>query len=440
MPGGSLAARRITESVEKSDDAFGNRIVQNTEVEADLAGHYPYSPERWHLYVNGARQFPQYGDVPELTDAPDVHRLIPQNEGDVVTLRTTEVFRYIVGYVLEWSCAFQTNQPLQDGDAVAVGYGNPDFENSADDTPGPNADGWFYLWDSILEPGTVRLAQYRDGTEQDSRVVSTTRAIEEWKRYEGRTNWYAVGRTRFSETYTKEDDNKKGPRQFNEQLGRTAVQRTRGPLKGNQRLRYSIKAGSGAGSIELEAGSAAMKTLGAGDTIVREKTHEFAATPSATGAWEPIHAMRIAPGQNIVNIQIKNTDIVAFDDGEDVTATIQLFDASNVADSNGDPLTNADFSTPPAHSEKNSALEVSNAVAQVADETGVLQPSMQSPGGYQVGYSSWYTVGTGTKTQRSSGGRTRKRQLPDGDIGVVLINATATTADVVGEIITEQDW
>jgi len=438
--GGSLGTGRITDAITRGDDAFGNRVVQNTSVASDLAGHYQYSPERWHLYVNGTRVFPQYGSVPELIDAPDVHRLIPQSAGDVVTLQSTETFRYIVGFVLEWSAAFQTNQPLQAGDAVAVGYGDPDFENSGDDTPGPNADGWFFKWDSRLDPNEVRICQYRDGTEQDSRTVDTRRALEEWVRYEGRTNWYAVGRTKYRETVVEADDNPEGPSQTNETLGRTGVEAIRGPLRGNQRLRYSIRAGDGAGSLELEAGSIALKNLGDVDTIVREKTHEFSVSPTVAEAWEPLHAMRIDPDQNLVNVQIKNTDIVSFDNSEDIKATIQTFDASNVRDADGNLLDDTDFSTPPEHNDTNSALETTDAVEQVADATGTLQTSMANPGGYQIGYSSWYTTGTGTNTQRSSGGRTRKRQLPDGDIAVVMAYASSTTPTVVGEIITEQDW
>jgi len=40
-------------------DAFGNEISNRTNV-LDLAAHYPYSPERWRLFSNGSRIFPEY--------------------------------------------------------------------------------------------------------------------------------------------------------------------------------------------------------------------------------------------------------------------------------------------------------------------------------------------------------------------------------------------
>ena len=121
-----------------STDAFGNQTRLNYQNIGDLAGHYPYSPERFRVYVNGTRQQIQYdGEPPEFTDEIDVHSLTPQNAGDTVTLETTEIFRYAVGYVLEWSFAMQTTGQLQSGDAVIVGYGDADLANSTDDSPGP---------------------------------------------------------------------------------------------------------------------------------------------------------------------------------------------------------------------------------------------------------------------------------------------------------------
>jgi len=49
-------------------DAFGNDISNRTNV-LDLAAHYPYSPERWRLFVGGTRQFPEYGSVTQYNHA-----------------------------------------------------------------------------------------------------------------------------------------------------------------------------------------------------------------------------------------------------------------------------------------------------------------------------------------------------------------------------------
>lgn len=59
-------------------DAFGNSLTQNTQVKADLPGHYPYSPERWRVLVDGQRQLIQYGSIAQYEHVDDVHRLTPQ--------------------------------------------------------------------------------------------------------------------------------------------------------------------------------------------------------------------------------------------------------------------------------------------------------------------------------------------------------------------------
>lgn len=445
MPGGSFGTHRITESIAHSDDAFGNRVVQNTINNADIAGHYPYSPERWRVDVNGERQLIQYGSVAEYEDAVDVHRLQPQTSGDVVTMRTPELYRYVVGFVLEWSGAFQTNQPLGDGDVVVFGYGDPDLENATSDEPGPGADGWFFYWNSSHGEGEVTVAQYRDGVEQDAKTVQAEKPLSTFARYEGRTNWYAVGRTKFVQTWTNngtqlnglgEDRRDTGP----EDAGvSTSKDNGRSALVGNHAMTASVKAGSGAGSLVLELGSVGLKTLGDVSPIVRQKTHTWSGAPSATGAWTPVHAFRIDPGRELVNTQLTNTDIVAYEGSGDVLASIHSFDPSLVLDSNGDPLTDANYSTPESHNATNSVLEVTSDVAQVPDVNGTPQTSMANPGGYQIGYASWYASGSGSKTAVSSGSATRKRALPPGDVGVVLVNADES-AEVVGESISEQDW
>lgn len=429
----SFGLRDLIEAVTKSDDAFGNRIVQNTINEADIAGHYPYSPERWRVFVNDDRQLLQYNSVPEYTDATDVHRLMPQASGDVVKMRTTERYRYVVGYVLEWSGALETNQPLQSGDAVAFGYGDADFENSTDDTPGPNADGWFFYWTSDHAAGEVTIAQYRAGVAQDEKVVQAEKALDTFARYEGRTNWYSVGRTRFAQTYTYRGT------QTNEDLGRTSKDNGRSALIGNHPLMASVKAGDGAGSLEIQLGSVGLKTLGGVSPITRQKTHTWSADVSTTGTWVPIHAMRVDPDRQLVNLQLTNTDIVSYSGSGNVQITAQLFDPSNVLDADGNELADADFSAPGSQSPTNSVLEVSDAVDQVPDDTGTVATSVTNPGGYQVGYGSWYESGSGSKTAVSSGSATRKREVDSNDIAVLLAKTT-DGGTIAGESITEQDW
>lgn len=418
--------------VEEWTDAFG-KLVADTTNEADIAGHYPFSPERLRLFVNGTPQLLQYGTSAAYTSLPDSHQLTPQSAGDVVTMETAEKYRYVVQYVTEWSAALSVSQSLQSGDAVTFGYGNADLENSSDDFPGPAADGWFWHWHSGLDGTDVRLAEYRDGEARDEVIASLEKGPTIWKRLSTETNWYNVGNSVFTETFSDEGD------QTNQIVGQTSVDNDKGPQSPNQAVQLSIKAESGVGGLSAELGSVGVRTLGDVSAITREKTNEFTATISTTGTWVPVLAMRVDPDRPTVNTQIKNTDIVEFSGSGDVRLMPIAVAPSKAADTNGNALTDSDFSTPEEQSPMNSVLEVSSAVAQFPDSTGAVVTSATNPGGYQLGFASSHSSGSGSKTQTASGGTTRKRQLTDRDICVVLAKADVT-GDVTSEIITEQDW
>jgi hypothetical protein len=51
------------EGIDDWEDAFGNQLTRNTRVNADLAAHYNYSPERYRFYRNGTRVLLQYEDI-----------------------------------------------------------------------------------------------------------------------------------------------------------------------------------------------------------------------------------------------------------------------------------------------------------------------------------------------------------------------------------------
>jgi hypothetical protein len=54
------------------EDSFGKLIADNTRDVIDIGSHYPYSPERWRLLVDGTRQFPEYGSVAESGSTGDI--------------------------------------------------------------------------------------------------------------------------------------------------------------------------------------------------------------------------------------------------------------------------------------------------------------------------------------------------------------------------------
>ena len=433
--------RRLMEFMDDTRDAFDRDISLGTTNEADLAGHYPYSPERYRVFVNGNRQFIQYdGEPTDYEDIVDGHLLKPQTSGDVVTFQTAERYRYVVQYVIEWSFATQLNQELQAGDVYACGYGNPDLENSPDDTPGPDADGWFVYQNSSHDSKEATLAEYRSGTEVDATTVQFRKLFQTFGRLAGETNWYNVGNTRLVETTTGDYDGKESI-QRNERVGRVSVDDGKGPELANKTITFSLKADTGAGSLQAEVGSIGLRTLGRVTGILRTKTFDFElAYEVTTTEFEPLLAIRVDPDRFQVNAQFNILEPLEFDGNDDLVLIAQIFDKQNVADANGDSLVAADYTTPVELSATNSVIEISNAVDQVPDSTGTLQTSMPNPGGYQVAYGSLTSAGSGGSAQRvSSRARTQKRALPNGDVAVIMARSPST-GTVSGDLQFEQDW
>ena len=419
-----------------SRDQFGKQVRLNVQNLADIASHYPYSPERFRVFVDGSRQFIEYdGEPAQYADNPDSHALKPQSDGEVVTLETAEVYRYAVQYVIEWSVACQTNQALQAGDVVTVGYGDADLANSSDDTPGPSADGWFFIWDSDLATNEVRIAQYRDGTEQDASVVTTSNAITDWTRYASETNWYSVGAAQFRETYTG------GGQQFNDRIGGTSVDGEKGPLTGNQPIQVSVKVGSaGAGSLEAEVGSLGVRYYGDIEPIFRRKTSRVLGTSvGSSNTFEPIYAIRTNATQASINTQLTDIDVAEFSGSGDVQVVAFAVDPSNALDANGNPLGDGNYTTPVEQSESGSVIEESRDIAQIPNSTGSTVTSTKNPGGYQEGYGSLFTSGTGSKAPVTQAGQQAKRAISERDVIVFAANATAT-GDINFEYTTEQQW
>jgi hypothetical protein len=393
------------------------------------------------VFVDGTRQQIQYDGTPtQFTDNQDSFSLLPQTTGEVVTLKTAEQFRYVVQYVTEWSFAFQTNQDLQTGDVWAIGFGNPDLENSTDDTPGPNADGWFVYQNSTHGSKTAVLVEYRDGTEKDAQEIDLTKLPDVWGRLAGRTNWYNVGETNIKESYV--ENNTEGTQQVNDVLGTVGETDGKGPIEGNHALHASVKAGNGAGGVELEVGSIGIRTLGDVTNILRTKTIDFSLDYSGTtGEYEPLFAVRVDPDRDNVNAQFNFLEALEHSASDDVTLIANVFDSGNVLDGVGDALTDADFSSPEELNPTNSVIETSTAVEQVPDQTGTAQTSMPDPGGYQVAFGVLTASGSGGagSTRSSSTSREQKRIIPNGDVAVVMARSPST-GTITADLQFEQDW
>jgi hypothetical protein len=418
-----------------SQDAFDNFVSDRTNV-LDLASHYPYSPERWRLFVDGSRVFPEYADpvvngLPQYTHgrmdgangAPkDVHTISP-NAGETVVLETAERPRYVVQFELTATMAAQLNQEPVGDDRLRMGL----YDGS---------DGWYFEQTATHATDECDLVSLRTGSEiyrdgpLDARVASTAFA-----RLALTTGWYNITRQEWERSYSENGRQRNiligGPGQSSDDA--------RGPETGNLPIRLEITADSGTSDLELLAGSAAQVNLGTTVPISREKTAEFTANIGTTDTWVPLYAIRVDPNRQIVNTQLVDTDVVEFSADADVRVMPIAASPSNVADGTGSALTDGDFSTPAEHTAANSVVEATSAVGEFPDSTGAVVTSAGAPGGYQLGFASAHTSGTGSKTQVESGAGTQKRGIRRDDYCVFLGYADAT-GDVSVEYITEQDW
>ena len=400
-------------------DAFGNDITARTNV-LDVASHYPYNPERLRLFVDGARAFPEYNSVSQYTHTGDVHELAPA-AGETVTLESSERPRYVVQYELATTWAFRANQSLSAGDSIRIGlYDGTDgwYVEHAGDQPDAVAD-------VVMERGGSEVYREPD--------VSIQRPVTTFARLKLQTGWYDITRQRWERSYTNNGD------QENTLIGKFSADGSKGPETGNLPAHFSVTASGTTSGLVLEAGSFAQVNLGTTTPQTRTKTAEFETTISTTGSWVPVHAFRVDPDRQIVNVQLSNTDVVEFSGSGDVRVMPVACSVDNLADGGGNTLADSDFGTPPEHSATNSVIESTDAVAEFPDATGTVGTSASNPGGYQLGFGSWHSTGTGSKRTTQSGSATRKRGLPRDDVCVFLANAD-TTGDVTVEYITEQDW
>lgn len=415
------------------EDSFGDLVADGTTIRADVAGHYPFSAERHRFFENGNRIFVQYGEGASIyQDTTDGHVLSP-GQDDVLTLRSAEKYRYVVGYDMIASFSYGTNRALETGDVIVVGYGNPDLENDF-----ASADGWFFVWDDSIQSDEVKIVEYRDGTQVAGQTVPVEKGIETWKRMAIRFNWYNVGASQFTETYTENGF------QTNDIVGRLSVDNGKGPLSGNQNIFFSVKRGAASSALEFEVGSFGVKILGSAAPIVRTKISEHSFTFSATDEWVPMLAFRLDPTKPNVTSSIIEVRIMEWDGTDDLRMLGKSHGAEKVLDAGGNVLDATDYEVPVEQSTFGSAIQVSENVAQAPDQTGTPQTAItdasgDKPGGYQVGYATSRATGSGSNTIVRTSSRVIKRQINPGDVVVIWGNAD-NTESVQYEIVVEQDW
>lgn len=407
-------------------DVFNKLIADNTRNKLDLGSHYPYSPERWRIFVDGSRVFPEYGSVSQYNHNKDLHDLTPAANEEVV-FESAERLTYVVQFELVATFAFQKNQSLQSGDRIRVGL----FDGS---------DGWILEQNDTHADNEAKLAMFRDGSEQTSATedpIKLKKATDKFVRYALYTGWYRLTRQLWEQSFPQKRVQK------NEEIGRAAApDGTDGPKTGNLPVHYSVKAGSGTSNLKMSAGSSGAVVLGDARELSRLKSTANTRSISQVGDWEPVLAVRADPDRKIVNTLINEVEILEFSGSGDVQLTLQAHDPSKVADSNGNGLGDGDFSTPELHSSQNSVIQESTNVAQAANSSGTVSSTASDPGGFQIGYASLYSSGNGAKTVQSANPSDQKRPLYGRDIAVfwARIKSGGGTGDITFEWGVQQDW
>lgn len=420
-----------------SGDVFGKKIADSTRNNADIAGHYPYSQERWRFfetdvteanrifleYNEDARyQHQAFGTGVSNGGSGDVHTISP-NAGDTLYFKTAERFLYIVGYESRATCAFNINQQLQEGDELIIGpssvFGGTGIR-----------DGYVFRFNSELGPKQVEFVLFRGGEEQNKKTMQLSTPITEFQRTEWRYAWYNIMGALGTQSYEFK----------NVQLGSIKSNPDqRGPEIGNFNIICKITAGANTDNLQLYFGSAAWQTWGQTDTLTRNKVFPYTVSYGGSGDWEPVLTIRKEPQRNHIKAQFDQLQVNSFDGNDDFFVAAMVMSLQNVRDTGGNLLDDTDFSYPPILSRSNSMLEVTENADQIPDSNGDLQTSTTDPGGYQVGYAALYE-GQGSETPASNP-RTVKRSINNGDYIVILGKTTGDTpGDAQIEIVTDQSW
>lgn len=426
------------------EDNFGHLVTNPLTEILDVPGHHEFAPYRKRVFKDGNRVFLQYGTDGVFSDTDAGTSMVPGSD-QTLTLQSAKRILYPVGYDIIATHAFAINQAPQSGDVVAGGFGDPDVDNfdpSTESYSGSNADGYFWYLTSNTGIQSMILAVVRDGSILDSVTVSLNKDATVWGRFEQWLNWYDVGPCRFYETFTDVANDRQNP-QKNELLSSVANDDGKGPLNGSKRIRFQIHQASGNSGLELEVGSMSGQVPGRFDHNFAEKGFHLDVTPTNTtdGQWEPVAAIQVDPNKPLVQTRIDRAEIVqTASDTTDAEVIVMAVDPSSTN------FVDSDFSYPPELSRGNDATRTSTNAA-AGDETGPdadgsgtdstgpdTVTSMSDPGGYQLAIHEINQVKNQGATQASSG---TDRVLNDGDIGLVMVDTSASENHEISFTISE---
>ena len=416
----SKPIKELNNLFQDSSDAFDRVKTQGVKNDLDIASQYKFSPERLRLFLNDNRQFVQYDSISKFSDDSDRWTLKP-GSGDTMRLESAESSTYIVGTEMRASMAFRINQSLQTGDVVRAG-------------PRNTGDGWFIEQRGSDHSDTqVDIKQLRGGTETtlESNVELDT-LLTEKTTITCYYNWYNVGEQRWIQTSSS------GGEQTNKEIAVTSTEPgTSGPEQANLNNYIEVEAGSSTSGLELEAGSMSFLTQAQAKSLVRSKPVEKTVTvPSTNDVWHPIYAMRIRPDDSVVNTRLADFKAIDYSNSASVQLVAISVDPSKTDASN--------WGVPSLQNKQNTALEDTENVAEVPDDSGTQTDPGSSSfkfGGHTLAHTSLTPAGSDySEGAIQDSGVVTKTSILESDVVVILAKSPSAGGDITFKIDTEQDW
>lgn len=270
MPRGSRGFRRITESVEANDTAFGTRVADNTTNRIDAPGTYNFNTGR-HRFIedrttNGGTFIRQASDSTALSDRAGKFQ-VTASAGEEHLYGAREAIRYVPNYELLVGISAWAESSLTEGQHYAC-----EFMNDA------ATEGYRFRYDGGSTTA-LTLEQVRQGTVVKSVAVDlddvsahdeTTPAV-----YRILLNWYGAGIAEYNLSYPQEDATGEVVKQANPTLGKTANADDVATSEINNRIQMRVWADAGAADVTVNVSSCGALIRGNATEINREKPGVF---------------------------------------------------------------------------------------------------------------------------------------------------------------------
>lgn len=411
---------QAADNVAGSVDAFGRFITNNPRVQLDIASQYKFSPERLRLFLNGSREFVQYGDhdASKFEDADSSHVLKPGG-GDTMHIESAESCTYVVGTEMQATWAVKISQSLSGDDMVRIG-------------PYNGLDGWYIehrgdhqndrTADLVVENNGTRTVMKED--------VEFPRPFTEYNRYALNFNWYNVGNQEWIQTYTESGE------QVNKSVAVTSRDGVKATRTANLNLWYEVTADASTTGLELDCGSLSFSVQSNADQLVRGKPQRKEITiPSGDNIWHPVYAFRLESGTD-VNARLNEFEVLRYTNNAAVELLAVSVDPSKT-DASG-------FGVPEYHHAQNTVVQDTESVTTVPDADGVVTDPASTdfrPGGWTISASSLEPSGTNFQAGASQATQTTvKRQVLASDVVVVLARSASAGGTVTFDYVVEQDW